>query len=119
MAEVRHGRWEDVKTDQLSATIARTMVWADRLMVARIQLKKGAHVPEHKHENEQITLCFAGVMQFKVAGKEIIVRGGEFLVLPSNVPHEAHILEDTDEFDVFTPPRQDWITGDDAYLRRK
>jgi hypothetical protein len=27
-------------------------------------------------------------------------------------------LEDTLVMDVFSPPRADWIAGDDAYLRR-
>jgi hypothetical protein len=33
------------------------------------------------------------------------------------VPHEAFALEDTVNLDIFAPPRQDWISGDDAYLR--
>jgi hypothetical protein len=27
-------------------------------------------------------------------------------------------LEDTVALDIFTPAREDWIRGDDAYLRR-
>jgi hypothetical protein len=33
------------------------------------------------------------------------------------VPHSAVALEDTVAVDVFSPLRQDWIRGDDAYLR--
>ena len=50
---------------------------------------------------------------------DYIVRGGEVLVIPSNVPHLAEALEDTDNLDIFAPPRQDWLSGDDAYLRSK
>ncbi|RMD63599.1 MAG: cupin domain-containing protein, partial [Planctomycetota bacterium] len=39
------------------------------------------------------------------------------LFIPSNLPHEAWALEDTLDMDVFTPPRQDWLDGSDAYLR--
>jgi quercetin dioxygenase-like cupin family protein len=45
------------------------------------------------------------------------VRAGEVLVIPSNVPHRALALEDTLDVDVFSPPRQDWLAGTDAYLR--
>ena len=48
---------------------------------------------------------------------EKIIRTGEILVIPGNVPHSAEALEDTIDFDLFAPPRQDWISGDDAYLR--
>jgi quercetin dioxygenase-like cupin family protein len=48
----------------------------------------------------------------------VIVRAGEVLVIPSNLPHSALALEDTLDVDVFNPPRQDWLAGTDDYLRR-
>jgi hypothetical protein len=36
----------------------------------------------------------------------------------SYLPHSAVALEDTLDVDVFNPPRQDWLAGTDAYLRR-
>jgi quercetin dioxygenase-like cupin family protein len=50
--------------------------------------------------------------------QELTVRAGEVLVIPSNLPHRALALEDTLDVDVFNPPRQDWLSGSDAYLRR-
>jgi quercetin dioxygenase-like cupin family protein len=52
-------------------------------------------------------------------GEECIVRAGEVLVIPSQVPHQAEALEDTLDLDVFSPPRQDWLDGTDDYLRKK
>jgi quercetin dioxygenase-like cupin family protein len=48
----------------------------------------------------------------------VIVRQGEVLHIPSNVPHRAVALEDTLDLDIFSPIRTDWLTKDDAYLRR-
>jgi unsaturated pyranuronate lyase len=45
------------------------------------------------------------------------VHAGEVLVIPSDLPHRAVALEDTLDVDVFSPPRQDWLDGTDAYLR--
>jgi hypothetical protein len=39
------------------------------------------------------------------------------MVIPSNMPHSALALEHTGDMDVFTPPRQDWLTGNDASWR--
>jgi hypothetical protein len=36
----------------------------------------------------------------------------------SHAPHRALALEDTLDVDIFDPPREDWLTGTDAYLRR-
>ena len=104
--------------EQMSATIARQFVSGEGAMLARIVLEQGAAVPEHSHHNEQISYILEGALRFVVGGEEKVVRAGEVLIIPGNVPHSALALERTVDLDVFTPPRQDWITGDDAYLRR-
>jgi len=87
-------------------------------MLARLRLRKGCIVPLHSHENEQITYILEGALKFSLQGKEVVVRAGEILVIPSNVPHSAEAIEDTVDLDVFCPPRADWISGTDAYLRK-
>jgi len=109
--------WNEMAMDQLSPTIGRKMITGDRTMMARVYLTKGAFVPEHHHDNEQITFIVSGALEFKINGETIVLRTGQVMVIPSNMPHSARALEDTDDMDVFTPPRQDWLTGNDAYLR--
>jgi quercetin dioxygenase-like cupin family protein len=109
--------WNEMPMDELSATIGRKMITGDRTMMARVFLKRGAFVPEHYHDNEQITYIISGALEFQINGETIVLRTGQVMVIPSNMPHSARALEDTDDMDVFTPPRQDWLTGNDAYLR--
>jgi len=70
---------------------------------------------------EQLTYILSGALHFwfdtEGVEQEIIVRAGEVVVIPSNLPHRAVALEDTLDVDVFCPPRQDWLSGTDAYLR--
>jgi quercetin dioxygenase-like cupin family protein len=75
-------------------------------------------VPLHQHESEQITYILEGALKFELQGKEVVVRKGEVLLIPSNVPHRAVALEDTLDLDVFSPIRHDWLQKDDSYLRR-
>src|SRR5579872_1834310 len=114
--------WKDVELEQLNPLLDRQMITGDKLMLARVLLKKGSVVPRHSHENEQLTYILEGALRFKIGpeGSEVIVvRAGEVLVIPSNVPHEAEALEDTLDIDVFNPPRQDWLDGTDHYFHRK
>jgi quercetin dioxygenase-like cupin family protein len=37
--------------------------------------------------------------------------------IPANVAHSAEAVETLVAYDIFTPPREDWLTGADAYLR--
>ena len=90
-------------------------------LIAQVLLKKGSIVPRHSHENEQITYIISGVLRFLLGedqDEEVIVRQGQVLVIPSNLPHSALALEDTIDVDIFCPPREDWLDGSDAYLRQ-
>lgn len=109
--------WKDVEREQLNPLIEREMVVGNKIMLARVLLKKGAHVPQHSHHNEQVTYILEGALKFAIDGKEIIVRAGEVLCIPSNMPHEAWALEETVDVDVFDPPREDWLNKTDQYLR--
>jgi quercetin dioxygenase-like cupin family protein len=115
---LQHIQFDDSPMERLNPFIDRQMVYGERAMLAKIILRKGAQVPEHSHENEQITYLLEGALRFVVQGREIVVRAGEVLVIPSNTPHSAQALEDTVDLDIFCPPRADWINKTDAYLRK-
>jgi quercetin dioxygenase-like cupin family protein len=115
---LQHIRLDEIGMERLNPLIDRQFVSGERSMLARILLRKGAVVPLHSHENEQITYLLEGALKFIVQGKEIVVRAGEVLVIPANVPHSAEALEDCIDLDIFCPPRADWINGTDAYLRK-
>jgi quercetin dioxygenase-like cupin family protein len=110
-------RWDDIPPEQMNPLVTRQYVTGTRTMLARIVLKKGAHVPLHHHMNEQVSHVVAGALNFVLEGKEVLVRAGEILCIPPDAPHEVIALEDSVALDIFNPPRQDWIDGDDAYLR--
>lgn len=116
-AEVKHIQWETLPTESLNPMIARQMVVGDKVMVARVLIKKGGIVPMHHHHNEQISYIESGALLFTIDGRDITVRAGEFLCIPPDVPHTATALEDTVDIDLFTPPREDWLQGSDQYLR--
>ncbi|HEX7529591.1 MAG TPA: cupin domain-containing protein [Pyrinomonadaceae bacterium] len=119
---VTHHRWEDMPKEQMSDVLERRLITGDRMMLAHVYLKKGAIVPRHSHENEQITYILEGGLRFWIGSDEsqvIDVLAGEVLHIPSNVPHKAEALEDTLDVDVFSPPRQDWLDKTDDYLRQK
>ena len=114
-------RWSDLHAEPLKEGLTRKLVTGERMMIAHVYLKKGVDVPRHSHDNEQLTYILEGALQFWFGAQdeqELIVHAGEVIVIPSNLLHRALALEDTLDVDVFAPPRQDWLSGTDAYLRR-
>jgi len=115
-------RWDDMPKENLTDVFARRLITGERVMLAHVYLKKGAIVPRHSHENEQITYILEGGLRFWIGEDEsqvIDVRAGEVLHIPSLVQHKAEALEDTLDVDIFSPPRQDWLDKTDDYLRQK
>ena len=109
--------WDEMEKEVLSPTIARKIISGEKAMIAQVFLARGAVVPEHHHESEQITYILEGALQFRIDGKEIVVGKGQVLRIPSFMPHAAVALEDTLDLDIFSPIRHDWLKKDDAYLR--
>ena len=121
-AAVRHFVWDDMPWETVTDTIKRRLVTGDDMMLAQVWLDKGAIVPKHSHMNEQLTYIVSGALRFWIGedgSQEVIVKAGEVLHIPSNVPHKAEALEDTLDVDVFSPPRADWLEGTDTYFHDK
>ena len=121
MAETAtHYRWDELPREELSPLIGRRLITGGQMMISHVYLAKGAIVPKHDHHNEQITYILEGRLRFTLGDEDaqvVEVGAGEVLTIPPHLPHGAEALEDTLDVDVFTPPREDWLSGDDAYLR--
>ena len=91
---VRLHRWDEIALEKVTEMISRKIVTGEREMLAQIYLKRGALVPMHSHESEQMTYILQGALKFLINGEEITVREGEVLHIPSWVPHQAEALED-------------------------
>ncbi len=111
--------WKNMRAERLSENITRKFVHGKNVMLAEIRLEKGAVVPEHRHVSEQVSWIVEGGLLFEIEGSEIYVGAGEVLVIPPDVPHKATALEYTVDIDMFSPVREDWISGNDSYLRKQ
>ena len=110
--------WNKMEREQLNPQVARKVVHGANMTIARFEIQKGAVVAAHSHVHEQIATVEKGALKFLVAGEEQIVRAGQSIAFAPHVSHGGEALEDTVVVDVFSPAREDWIRGDDAYLRR-
>ena len=110
--------WTEVPRESLNLRLIRQAIHTAQMTIARLEMKAGAMVPSHSHHNAQFTMVQTGALRFLLAdGGEQIVRAGQVLDIPPHVPHGVEVLEDSVVIDLFTPRREDWISGDDAYLR--
>jgi quercetin dioxygenase-like cupin family protein len=118
MSQVTVHNWDQLEKEDLGPLIQRRYVVGEKLMIAHVYMQEGNVVPQHSHENEQITYILEGRLEMTIGDADpVVVGAGECVCIPPEVPHSAVALTDLLDVDVFTPPRQDWIDGTDAYLR--
>jgi quercetin dioxygenase-like cupin family protein len=104
----RLNRWDEIALEKITEMVSRKVIPGSRVTLAHVYLKRGALVPMHQHESEQMTYVLQGVLHVLVGDVEFTVREGEVLHIPADVPHQAEALDDTLELDVFCPSRADW-----------
>jgi quercetin dioxygenase-like cupin family protein len=107
----RLSRWDEISLEKITEMVSRKIIPGDRVMLAHVYLKRGALVPMHRHESEQMTYVLQGALRADVGGVEFTVREGEVLHVPPGVLHQAEALDDTLELDVFSPVREEWLDG--------
>lgn len=117
---MKHHKLSEVPEEQVTSLLSRRFFTGENITLAFLTLRKGCAVPLHHHDSEQFSYCISGSLHFKIGGEEVILRAGELVEIPPNVPHEAvAATEDFTGFDVFSPIRADWRDGTDAYLRQQ
>lgn len=81
------------------------MIHGEKSTLGFWEIRKGSIIPEHFHENEQITCITAGELEMTIGGVTTIFRAGNVQVIPPNIPHSAVALTDCTVIDSWTPVR--------------
>jgi quercetin dioxygenase-like cupin family protein len=110
-------RWSEIYKEAMKPLLTRQVLHGEKMTVARVHIEKGGTVPVHNHVNEQLTMLESGRLRFMINDEEHLLEAGDMILVPSNAPHSVEALEDCVAVDINAPAREDWIRGDDAYLR--
>ncbi len=99
--------WKDLDPLQVVPGLTFQPVLGENVMVNFVRFEPNTVAPLHWHDEEQITFVIDGEFEFEVGDEKRIVRRGEAVVIPPNVPHAARTYDATCfEVDVFHPPRK-------------
>ena len=110
--------WSTVPVEQMNPKTTRQVIHTETMSISQIGVLRGYVVPVHHHVNEQVTMVNTGRVRFFIDGKPAEMGPGDVIRVPGNAPHYLEALEDSTLTELFSPRREDWILGDDAYLRK-
>jgi quercetin dioxygenase-like cupin family protein len=108
------GKAEVEPLEQLPGIHRRTMGMTDKGMLCEFFLERGYEVPTHTHPQDQVGYVISGELEMTIDGEVRICRAGDSYAIPGDVVHGARILADTLAIDVFSPPREDYMTENDS-----
>ena len=99
--------WSGLSPLEILPGLSFQPILGERVMVNFVAFEPNTEAPVHWHDEEQISLVIDGEFEFECGGEKKIMRRGDAVVIPPNVPHGAR-TSDTSclEIDVFVPPRR-------------
>lgn len=100
---------KDEKPLDLADRIRSSPIGMKNIMINLVELEKGAVIPGHSHKEEQVSLVIEGELEFEICGEKIRLGPGEGILCGSGEPHSAVALEKSLVYDVFSPPRYDYL----------
>lgn len=87
--------WDDLALEKITALISRKAVTGESQTLAQVYLKRGALVPLHAHDGEELIYVLDGMLGLRLAGDDVVVREGEVVRVPGRTPHQIEALADT------------------------
>ncbi len=109
--------WEQLPADEITQLYRRKIVLGKSLMIARIEVSKGAVTEPHTHDSEEVVMVLKGAWRFFLPEGDVTIRADQMLSIPPGLEHSSEALEDTVAIDICTR-RPDWLTGEDRFLHR-
>ncbi len=100
-------KWED-----LGGGVSRQFRgWDNQIMMVKVKFEKGAEGKPHQHFHSQTTYVASGKFEFTVGGDKNVVETGDGVYIAPNLVHGALCLEAGILIDVFSPVREDFLSG--------
>lgn len=97
---------KDIPAKEFVPGLFGKMIHGEMSTLGVWEIRKGAIIPEHQHENEQITMILEGDLQMTIGGVTSIFTAGCVQVIPPQVPHSAVALTNCRVIDSWTPVRE-------------
>ena len=117
--QVRHFVIDEMPAKEMTKGIFLRTASGANGTFGQFTMKKGAFVPLHSHENEQYSFILKGSVRATIGDTVFIIKAGDVVLIPANVPHSFTSLEEgTIDLDFFAPRREDWLNGTANYFKK-
>ena len=75
---------------QEGQVVSRTLAQNDAVSVTLFSFAKGEEISTHRSQGDAFVTCLEGVGKITVDGKEYILKEGQSIVMPADLPHAVY-----------------------------
>ena len=83
-------RLKDLVEYQKGQVISRTLVQNEQVSMTIFSFDKGEEISTHAAGGDAMVTVLEGVGKFTVDGQEFVLKEGETLIMPKNIPHSVY-----------------------------
>lgn len=110
----------EVKWEQIDPLLRRQIMgFDDKIMLVKVEFKKGGVGQMHKHYHSQVTYVESGEFEMTIGDEVRIIKGGDSYYIPPHIMHGCTCLKDGVLIDVFSPHREDFLAGESYNSAKK
>lgn len=81
---------KDLVDEQPGQIVSKTLVQNDKVSMTLFSFDEGEEIAAHTSEGDAMVTVLEGTGKFTVGGEEFMLKAGETLVMPRNVPHAVY-----------------------------
>lgn len=98
----------DIEGKEIVKGYIARFVHSDNLTTAYWEVTAGSELPLHSHMNEQVSNVTEGEFEFNLDGDTRILKPGDVVVIPPDIPHSGKAVTNCKIIDTFYPVREDY-----------
>ncbi len=97
---------DDLASYEIAAGLFFKPFFAENTSLNFVSFPPSSGFPTHVHPEEQISIVREGEMEITIGGETQLVKPGDIIHFPSDVPHSGRTLDKPCRLiDIFSPPR--------------
>ncbi len=98
----------DIDGKEIVKGYTARFVHSDNMTTAYWEVTAGAELPLHSHMNEQVSNVTEGEFEFNLDGDTRILKPGDVVIIPPDIPHSGKAVTNCKIIDTFYPVREDY-----------
>lgn len=98
----------DIEEKELIPGYYVKLIHTEFTTIAYWRIEESKSMPVHTHPNEQTVNMIEGEFELVVENDKKVIKKGDIVIIPPNIPHSGKALTNCRIIDVFYPVRTDY-----------